>query len=116
MLDLCIVRFQEGVCDLSHGFKFHILDIFTFILRETEQKDRTVRAKTSKQAKTCSFTLPWPRNTLLDDAPSQVGVDQTARCPFDGSYQAGIWNAVLTGEPCKRLGLKIRNPITSIVL
>jgi hypothetical protein len=39
LLDHHIVRFQESVCDLSQGFQFRVLDIFTFILGEAEQED-----------------------------------------------------------------------------
>jgi hypothetical protein len=58
LLDLRIVRFQESVRDLSQGFQLRILNIFTFILGEAKQEDRTVRAKTNKQTKASSFTLP----------------------------------------------------------
>jgi len=65
LLDFRIVRLQESVSDLSQGFQFCILDIFTFILGEAEKEDRTVRTKTNKQAKTSSFTLSFRATRCL---------------------------------------------------
>jgi hypothetical protein len=62
--------------------------------------------KANKQAKAPSFTLPRPRNTLLDDAATQVGIDQAAHRPFDSSNQAGIRDTVLACELRKRLGFE----------
>jgi hypothetical protein len=113
LLDLRIGRFQEGVCDLSQGFKFHILDIFTCILGETEQKDRTVRAKANKQAKASSFAFSRPRHTLFDDASTEVPSisPRTARSTAATRLESGMsfWRVNLASG----LVLKIRKPVLS---
>jgi hypothetical protein len=109
LLDRRVVRFQESVRDLPQGFQFRILDIFTLVLGESEEEDRTVGAKTSEQAKASSLALPGQRHTLLDDTTTQAASIRPRIARSTAANQAGIRNAVLTGEPRERRGLENTN-------
>jgi hypothetical protein len=106
LFDLLIAGLQEYSRDLSQRLQFRVVDIFTFILGETEKEHRPTGTKTDKQAKAASLALTRPSNALLDDLTSEISVNQTLLCAFNGGDQTRIGNAVLTREPRKRFRLE----------
>jgi hypothetical protein len=57
-------------------------------------------------AKTAGFSLAGPRDTLLDDATAEVGVDDPALGIRNHPAECRIPERSLSGEPGKRLGLE----------
>jgi hypothetical protein len=62
--------------------------------------------QSNKQAKATSLALSWPRNTLLDDPASKIGIDRSLHGPLDGNDETDVGNAVLTRELGERPGLE----------
>jgi hypothetical protein len=77
LFDLLIAGLQEYSRDLSQRLQFRVVDIFTFILGETEKEHRPTGTKTDKQAKAASLALTRPSNALLDNLTSEISVNQT---------------------------------------
>jgi hypothetical protein len=96
--DLVIAGVQERSCNLPQGDQLGVIDVFTFVLGEAEQEDRSMRAEADKQAKAASLAFSWPRNALFDDPSAEIGIDQASLRALDSRNQARIRDAVLAGE------------------
>jgi hypothetical protein len=104
--DLFAGRFQERPCNLPQRHQLRIPDILPLVLRKAVQKNGAMGSKSNKQAKATSLALSWPRNTLLDDPASKIGIDRSLHGPLDGNDETGVGNAVLTRELGERPGLE----------
>jgi len=96
---------QPGRADLSQGQQFVRTDVLALILCEAIQKNRpSAGAISDDHLVTAGAALPGSRDTLLDDATTQIGIDKPTLRPLDGLPQAFVRNPFTPREPRKPLG------------
>jgi hypothetical protein len=77
-------------------YQLRSADVLAFVLGKGEKKNGTIGPKSDQHAKAASFALPWSRNPLLDEAATEVRINQPPRRPLDGIDQTEITDAVLS--------------------
>lgn len=65
-----------------------------------------MRAEANQQAEPAPLALTRSCDALLDDAATQVRINEPSPCPINGVDQAGVINAILASEFCERLGFE----------
>lgn len=73
--------------NVPQGPQLAVLDVLAFVLGKTIKKDRPVlRSIGDDHTKSARSPLAWSRDALLDEAATQIGVDDTALGSRDGLF------------------------------
>src|SRR5579883_969776 len=106
LLDRFVTRLKEAARDLPQGRQFFMVNVFALVFCKAKQENRTMRTKADQQAKASSLALARSRDTLLDDAATQVRLDETTRGPINGIDQTFVRDAIFAGEFRKCFGFE----------
>src|SRR5216683_4161407 len=101
------VRPQPRGGNLAQRYQFVRLDILPLALGEAVHKHCAMSGTVGDQYPiTAGPPLPPFSHPLLDNSPTQVGIDKHAPCPFDRFAQAAIGNSLASRKSHEPSGLE----------
>lgn len=80
-----------GLGDVPQGLQFVIVDVLPLALGKAVEEERPIlRSIGRDHAKPARSPLPWSRDTLLDEATTQIGADKPTLGSFDRLLQTRV--------------------------
>ena len=107
-----IVR-QELGSDVPQGLQLVVVDVLPLALGKAVEEERPIlRSIGHDHAKPARSPLPWSRNTLFDEATTQIGVDKPTLGSLDRLFQTRVTDPLMPDETRDPFGFENPHGIT----